>query len=426
MVLRVKSGIDATHDPMGRVFSAISMHEPCSAQTSVKFLSDATASQLPSVVPSIAFSFFRAFSLPSIVAFSRFSQFLANLASRRQEGAGPVLPPTPVAVVVHPPAFLWFPLRSTGPAGASCPGLPIRSISAAAGKGRCNWRRRRWAGGASPDGDGGQAEEAKEAHEEAGEHHPQLRRAGGRPPVPSADHHEREMAVAHAARRRRSWTPVMDTAIHVPSPAPRVPLGELLSNFSYTNPNPGGTSRSGERIISGEATTKRRKIELADSSTSAPVIRQPAKKASKAKSAKKDVTEKASESTEMPPAKPAKRSKGPKKPQTITALATKAYQPLVEPEAEQSTNRQSSRSHASHGSEKKVQTRQKNPQSRKLQPSPRRQKRRSNSMRPTSYLLSTPLRKLYCRCNSKISSLVHQANSRRTKIRNLSKNCRRR
>ncbi|KAI7472421.1 hypothetical protein KC357_g5801 [Hortaea werneckii] len=158
-----------------------------------------------------------------------------------------------------------------------------------------------------------------------------------RPPVPSADHHEREMAVAHAARRRRSWTPVMDTAIHVPSPAPRVPLGELLSNFSYTNPNPGGTSRSGERIISGEATTKRRKIELADSSTSAPVTRQPAKKASKAKSAKKDVTEKASESTEMPPAKPAKRSKGPKKPQTITALATKAYQPLVEPEAEQST-----------------------------------------------------------------------------------------
>ncbi|KAI6797863.1 hypothetical protein KC361_g3686 [Hortaea werneckii] len=158
-----------------------------------------------------------------------------------------------------------------------------------------------------------------------------------RPPVPSADHHEREMAAAQAARRRRSWTPVMDTAIHVPSPAPRVPLGELLSNFSYTNPNPSGTSRSGERIISGEATTKRRKIELADSSTSAPVTRQPAKKASKTKSAKKDVIEKASESTEMPPAKPTKRSKGPKKPQTITALATKAYQPLVEPEAEQST-----------------------------------------------------------------------------------------
>ncbi|KAI6805742.1 hypothetical protein KC332_g739 [Hortaea werneckii] len=158
-----------------------------------------------------------------------------------------------------------------------------------------------------------------------------------RPPVPSADHHEGEMAAAQASRRRRSWTPVMDTAIHVPSPAPRVPLGELLSNFSYTNPNPGGTLLSGERITNGEATTKRRKIELADSSTSAPVTRQPAKKASKAKSAKKDVTEKASESTEMPPAQPAKRQKGPKKPQTITALATKAYQPLVEPEAEQST-----------------------------------------------------------------------------------------
>ncbi|KAI6859284.1 hypothetical protein KC323_g6674 [Hortaea werneckii] len=157
-----------------------------------------------------------------------------------------------------------------------------------------------------------------------------------RPPAPSADHHEGGMAAAQASRRRRSWTPVMDTAIHVPSPAPRVPLGELLSNFSYTNSNPGGTLLSAERVTNGEATTKRRKIELADSSTSAPVTRQPAKKASKAKSAKKD--EKASESTEMPPPKPTKRPKGPKKPQTITALATKAYQPqLVEPEVEQST-----------------------------------------------------------------------------------------
>ncbi|KAI6895767.1 hypothetical protein KC334_g11329 [Hortaea werneckii] len=129
----------------------------------------------------------------------------------------------------------------------------------------------------------------------------------------------------------------MDTAIHVPSPAPRVPLSDLLSNFSYANSNPGGTSLSGERIINGEAATKRRKIELADSSIVVPVTRQPAKKASKAKSAKKDVTEKASESAEMPPEKPFKRSKRPKKPQTITALATKAYQPLVEPEAEQST-----------------------------------------------------------------------------------------
>ncbi|RMY40003.1 hypothetical protein D0865_12680 [Hortaea werneckii] len=158
-----------------------------------------------------------------------------------------------------------------------------------------------------------------------------------RPPVPSADHHESETAPAHASRRRRSWTPVMDTAIHVPSPAPRVPLSELLSNFSYTNSNPGGTSLSGEQIINGEATTKRRKIELADSSTVVPATRQSAKKASKAKSAKKDAAEKASESTEMPPQKPTKRPKGPKRPQTITALATKAYQPLVEPEAEQST-----------------------------------------------------------------------------------------
>ncbi|KAI7204543.1 hypothetical protein D0869_00122 [Hortaea werneckii] len=158
-----------------------------------------------------------------------------------------------------------------------------------------------------------------------------------RPPVPSADHHESETAPAHASRRRRSWTPVMDTAIHVPSPAPRVPLSELLSNFSYTNSNPGAASLSGERIVNGEATTKRRKIELADSSTVVSVTRQPAKKAPKPKSAKKDMTEKASESTEMPPEKPTKRSKGPKKPQTITALATKAYQPFVEPEAEQST-----------------------------------------------------------------------------------------
>ncbi|KAK4543313.1 hypothetical protein LTR36_005672 [Oleoguttula mirabilis] len=143
---------------------------------------------------------------------------------------------------------------------------------------------------------------------------------------------------APASRRRLSWTPAKntvtyalpderpftaDTAISVPSPTPRVPLSELLGNFNYTN-NVSTTSPPPDRAPTGEATTKRRRIELTDTSTVSVVARKTVKKMPAA--------------TEMQPPKPAKRSKSPrKKPQTITALATAAYQPLKEPDPEQST-----------------------------------------------------------------------------------------
>ncbi|KAK5122981.1 hypothetical protein LTR85_003547 [Meristemomyces frigidus] len=143
---------------------------------------------------------------------------------------------------------------------------------------------------------------------------------------------------APASRRRLSWTPAKntvayslpderpftaDSAISVPSPTPRVPLSELLGNFGYTN-NDSTTSPPPERATTGEATTKRRRIELSE--------------ASKVSALPRKSTAKAPKATEMPPPKAAKRSKSPKKkPQTITALATAAYQPLKEPEPEQST-----------------------------------------------------------------------------------------
>lgn len=154
-------------------------------------------------------------------------------------------------------------------------------------------------------------------------------------PLPVLDGAE---TAALAPRRRSSWTPVKNTvacalpqglpptadgALCVPSPAPRVPLSELLGNFNYTN-NDSTTSPPPERATTGEATTKRRRIELTDTSTVSVIARKS--------------TSKGSTAAEMPLPKPAKRSKSPrKKPQTITALATAAYQPLKEPEPEQST-----------------------------------------------------------------------------------------
>lgn len=108
------------------------------------------------------------------------------------------------------------------------------------------------------------------------------------------------------------------------APAPRVPLRELLGNFKYAH-NDATTSLRLGRAPTGEAMTKRRRIELADASTVSVLPRKPAKTA-------------AATTIAMAPPKAPKRAKSPKKKaQTITALATAAYQPLKEPETDQST-----------------------------------------------------------------------------------------
>ena len=87
--------------------------------------------------------------------------------------------------------------------------------------------------------------------------------------------------------------------------SPRKPLSELIGNLGYT----GGAEK---RALSGEATTKRRRIELQDPATTSVLSR-------KTHKAPPDLAA---------PAKPKKRSKSPaKKPRTITDAATAAYQP---------------------------------------------------------------------------------------------------
>lgn len=117
--------------------------------------------------------------------------------------------------------------------------------------------------------------------------------------------------------RRLSWTPLKNskcaatipserpgTASSTGSAAPAKSLASLVSGFGYSE---GAVNmQSHERTSTGEALTKRQRIELADASTLAP---------SKRKSAK-----------DVPPEAPKKTAKVKKKPQTITALATKAYQ----------------------------------------------------------------------------------------------------
>lgn len=94
------------------------------------------------------------------------------------------------------------------------------------------------------------------------------------------------------------------------SPAPRQPLSELLGNFGYVSVDTPST----ERQTLTAPMIKRRKIELADAATVSILGRKPSK----------------APATEMPPPKEKKRPKTAKKPQTITALATAAYQPLQE------------------------------------------------------------------------------------------------
>lgn len=145
-----------------------------------------------------------------------------------------------------------------------------------------------------------------------------------------------------APRRRRDWTPVKDSlhshidvvtthpaegnVAHDDSPAKikqdtedfpaPVPLAQLIGNFSYMQPPSEANDSGMVRTASGEAMTKRRKIELAD----APIL--PAKANAKTTRAPKAPKEKVIKE---------KKPKSPKKKlQTITAMATAAYRPAAE------------------------------------------------------------------------------------------------
>ncbi|KAK5110516.1 hypothetical protein LTR62_005708 [Meristemomyces frigidus] len=86
--------------------------------------------------------------------------------------------------------------------------------------------------------------------------------------------------------------------------SPRKPLGELIGNLKYT-------ATAEKRSISGDSTTKRRRIELADPSTTSAVP--------------KKLKNTAKVQAEAP--RPRERAKKPaKKPRTITEAATAAYQ----------------------------------------------------------------------------------------------------
>ncbi|KAK4504378.1 hypothetical protein PRZ48_005294 [Zasmidium cellare] len=118
-----------------------------------------------------------------------------------------------------------------------------------------------------------------------------------------------------APRRRLSWTPAKNTALRKTSPdirpgtassagsdAPSKSLASLISGFGYSEQ--AAAAVSPKRTSTGEALTKKRRIELADANTVAPA---------KYKAAP------------AVPSEPTKKAKIKKKPQTITALATKAY-----------------------------------------------------------------------------------------------------
>ena len=128
-----------------------------------------------------------------------------------------------------------------------------------------------------------------------------------------------------APRRRRSWTPVKDTNIAEPlterppkaepgmseEHVPKMQFTNVLDNFGYVSNNVPRTA-SLECAATGEAATKRRRIELEDALAGTAAAR------------------KAPESALPKPPKP------PKKAQTITALATAAFRPPSKPQPEQS------------------------------------------------------------------------------------------
>jgi len=142
-----------------------------------------------------------------------------------------------------------------------------------------------------------------------------------------------------APRRRRSWTPAKDSfSENTSNTLPivnhgldenmgHVPFTELLGNFSYLQSEPAPVQRS----VSGEASMKRRRIELSEQVGPAHPQDQDASEVK--------ATLKVKAAPKVPKAaKAAKKPKAvPKKPQTVTALALAAYQPLKEPDPVQST-----------------------------------------------------------------------------------------
>jgi hypothetical protein len=130
-----------------------------------------------------------------------------------------------------------------------------------------------------------------------------------------------------APRRRRSWTPVKDSLVeNTTNTLPIVnyelnermgqtSFSEMLGSFSFmqseTVPAP--------RAANGEASMKRRRVELSDLPQHAVSVDKP-----KAKALPK-------------PPKVKKPKAVPKKPQTITDRATEAYRPLKDADPEQST-----------------------------------------------------------------------------------------
>ncbi|KAK5162734.1 5'-flap endonuclease [Saxophila tyrrhenica] len=139
-----------------------------------------------------------------------------------------------------------------------------------------------------------------------------------------------------AAKRRIGWTPPKDTdTIHAPldlSPAPshedafpnsppKQHLSTVLSGFGYMSDINSATPSM--RDVRLEAATKRRRIELADSSTNTAAAGQ-----------QRQVTE---HSAVTKPTKEKKPKKPAKKVQTITALATAAFQPPQQPSRQPDT-----------------------------------------------------------------------------------------
>lgn len=134
-----------------------------------------------------------------------------------------------------------------------------------------------------------------------------------------------------ASRRRRSWTPAKDTTaldlsdsrpptaqseVAHASQAPKPQLRDILGNFGYFS-NDLEQIPTLERFETGEAVTKRRRIELAAPVNDVTIVRDAPQSAAPALN------------------KVSKRQKAPKKKaQTITALATAAFQPPTEADTE--------------------------------------------------------------------------------------------
>ena len=140
--------------------------------------------------------------------------------------------------------------------------------------------------------------------------------------------------IISAPSKRRQWTPVKDS-IHTDltlnqtntnetyiadfdaSAGPKRQLSDVLGGLAYVSTEAGIVTT--ERAVTGEALTKRRRIELA------PHV------------GNHSVTVSPNKVTEPNPAMPVKQKKERKKAQTITALATAAFQPPKEAQTDDGT-----------------------------------------------------------------------------------------